>query len=134
MSITFTFLKKETRPAVETLQVVLGSHTVKAFVYAPKDVQVMGIVRCGMEFGLLALTAAGNYLRINGSASQRLNNRDVEAAIGRARLSGRGESFASSRAAGLAPETAPVPTVVQKKHRRIDAGLAANGRLHPSAA
>ena len=117
------------------MQVILGGHTVKAFVAAPKDVRVIGIVRFGMEFGLLAQTHAGNYLRINGSEMQRLNSREVEAAIRRAQLFGRGESFASSRSAELSAAPQSAPLVMQKKHRRIDPELAANNsQLQPLAA
>jgi hypothetical protein len=144
MSIKFTFLKKANTAENPGLQVILGGHTVKAFVAAPKDVRVIGIVRMGLEYGLLAQTYQGNYVRINGSDTRQLNNREVEAAIRRAQVFGRGESFASSRSAELqaepqgeeqAPVSRPAPLVVQKKHRRIDPELAANNsQLQPLAA
>lgn len=144
MSIKFTFLKKANTAEDQRLQVILGGHTVKAFVAAPKDVRVIGIVRMGLEYGLLAQTHSGNYVRINGSDTRQLNNREVEAAIRRAQVFGRGESFASSRSAELqaephegdqAPVSRPAPLVVQKKHRRIDPELAANNsQLQPLAA
>jgi hypothetical protein len=126
----------------QALQVVLGGHTVKAFVAAPRDMQIIGIVRMGMEFGLLAMSKAGHYLRINGSEVQRLDRVEVEAAILAAQKSGRGESFAASRRNARAPETPgggpshrPAPAVVQKKHRRVDPKLAANNsQLQPLAA
>lgn len=144
MTITFRFHQKVANAADQRLQVILGGHTVKAFVAAPKDMRVIGIVRLGMEYGLLALTPSGNYLRINGSETQRLSSREVEAAIRRAQVFGRGESFASSRSAELQAEpdaderdsvSRPAPLVVQKKHRRIDPELAANNsQLQPLAA
>lgn len=135
MTITFRFHQKTASADDQRLQVILGGHTVKAFVAAPKDVRVIGIVRFGMEYGLLALTPSGHYLRINGSETQRLDSRAVEAAIRRAQVFGRGESFASSRSAELAPTPQPAPVVVQKKHRRIDPELAANNsQLQPLAA
>lgn len=109
----------------------------KAFVAAPREAQfnIIGIVRFGMEFGLLAMTEAGNYLRINGSTTQRLNNREVAAAIDKARLCTRGESYATSRSADRAAPSPLAPTVWTKRHRRIDPDLAANNsQLQPLAA
>lgn len=126
MTIHITFQKKIAAAPEQRMHVILGGHTVKAFVTAPRDVQVIGIVRFGLEFGLLALTSAGNYVRINGSETQRLNHREVEEAIRRAQLFGRGESFASSRSMELAETHRPAPTVLQKRHRHIDPELAAN--------
>lgn len=142
MTIRITFHHKPLPEPDQRLHVILGGHTVKAFVAAPKDVRVIGIVRFGLEFGLLALTQAGNYLRINGSESQRLNNREVDAAIRRIQQHGRGESFASSRSAELSadpdrdePASRPGPAIIQKKHHRIDPELAANNsQLQPLAA
>lgn len=99
------------------LQVVLGSQTIKAFVASPKEFKVLGIVRMGMEFGLLATSASGAYVRVNGSIVQRLNTEAVEEAISAARINGRGESFAASRA-HLAPTAPQTPPVVVRKRRR----------------
>jgi hypothetical protein len=101
------------------LQVVLGSQTIKAFVAAPKEFKVMGIVRMGMEFGLLATTASGSYVRVNGSTVKALNTDAVEEAIRVARSSGRGESYAASRMhSAAAPTPAPAPAVIVRKRRR----------------
>lgn len=107
----------------QALQVVLGSQTIKAFVAAPKEFKVLGIVRMGMEFGLLATTAAGHYVRVNGSTVKALSTEAVEEAIKVARASGRGESYAASRlhsANGAAHATgpAPPPAVIVRKRRR----------------
>jgi hypothetical protein len=99
------------------LQVVLGSQTIKAFVAAPKEFKVLGIVRMGMEFGLLATTASGAYVRVNGSTVKALNANAVEEAIRVARSSGRGESYAASRMHS-ASLPAPVPAVILRKRRR----------------
>lgn len=113
--------KSKSSPA---LQVVLGSQTIKAFVAAPKEFKVMGIVRMGMEFGLLATTASGTYVRVNGSTVKALSTDAVEEAIRVARQSGRGESYAASRshsAAGTAqanPAQASTPAVIVRKRRR----------------
>lgn len=101
------------------MQVVLGSQTIKAFVAAPKEFKVLGIVRMGMEFGLLATTASGNYVRVNGSTVKSLSTEAVEDAIKIARSSGRGESYASSRSHSAAPAAAPA-VIVRKRRRHIE--------------
>jgi len=101
------------------LQVVLGSQTIKAFVAAPEEFKVLGIVRMGMEFGLLATTASGHYVRVNGSTVKSLCTEAVEDAIRVARSSGRGESYAATRSHSLAGATnAPAPSVFVRKRRR----------------
>ncbi len=102
----------------QPLQVVLGSQTIKAFVAAPKEFKVIGIVRMGIEFGLLATAPSGNYVRVNGSLIQALNHEAVEAAIAVARTSGLGESYAASRSAAQI-----APTVVVRKRRRVAESL-----------
>ena len=130
MPHTFTFAKSRTTPR-QQLEVVLGSHTIKAFVTAPKDFHVMGIVRWGMEFGLLAQTNTGDYLRINGSQEQALDYDAVEAAIAKASVTGRGESFAMSRASqGQSCARRPAVAVTQRKHRKIDPCLTSSAYWH----
>jgi hypothetical protein len=133
MRIQFTFCSKKSPSASQRLHVVLGSCTVKAFVVAPKSFHVMGIVRIGMEFGLLARNATGNYVRINGSDIQVLNNLEVEDAIYRTKRFGRGESYAASRAAAFAQRSPGAATVIRKKHRKIDPSHAANHHFPASA-
>jgi hypothetical protein len=101
------------------LQVVLGSQTIKAFVAAPKEFKVLGIVRMGMEFGLLATTASGTYVRVNGSTVKSLSTEAVEDAIRIARSSGRGESYAASRSHGVV-STAPPAVIMHKRRRHIE--------------
>lgn len=108
-------MKTKSKTSKQPLQVVLGSQTIKAFVAAPKEFKVMGIVRMGMEFGLLATTSSGNYVRVNGSQIEALNNEAVEAAIALARTSGRGESYAMSRSSSQVV----APTVIVRKRRRL---------------
>jgi hypothetical protein len=96
------------------LQVVLGSQTIKACVAAPKEFKVLGIVRMGMEFGLLATTASGSYVRVNGSTVKPLNTDVAEEAIKVARTTGRGESYAASRLQAVAA----LPAVIVRKRRR----------------
>ena len=95
------------------LQVILGSPTIKAFVACPKEFEVIGIVRCAMEYGLLATTASGNYVRVNGSQIEALCKQTVEKAILAAKLRGRGCSYASQGPT----EEKRIPTVVLRKRR-----------------
>jgi hypothetical protein len=105
----------------QPLQVVLGSQTIKAFVAAPKEFKVLGIVRMGMEFGLLATTASGSYVRVNGSTVKALSSDAVEEAIRVARSSGRGESYAASRSHSAAAAAVAPAVVVHKRRRHIEA-------------
>ncbi|MCX8517801.1 MAG: hypothetical protein ORN29_07025 [Rhodoferax sp.] len=110
------------------LQIILGSQTIKAFVAAPKEFKVLGIVRLGnqtgrcVEFGLLATTESGEYVRVNGSTVSPLNRRAVESAMHEAQLKGRGESYASSRAHEIPPKTTPI-VIVRKRRRLTDIPL-----------
>jgi hypothetical protein len=107
------------QPTNKALQVVLGSQTIKAFVASPKEFKVIGIVRMGMEFGLLATSASGAYVRVNGSTVQRLNADAVEEAIRVARINGRGESYAASRAHASSTQPPAPPAVIVRKRRRF---------------
>lgn len=120
----------------QPLQVVLGSQTIKAFVAAPKEFKVLGIVRMGMEFGLLATTASGSYVRVNGSTVKALSTDAVEEAIRIARATGRGESYAASRSHAVVAS----PAVIVRKRRRhvqvpeFQAEPAVNASHHAAAA
>ena len=111
-------MKTKPKTYKKPLQVILGSQTIKAFVASPKEFNVIGIVQMGMEFGLLATTSSGNYVRVNGSQIELLDERKVEAAIAYARSKGRGESFRSS-AAVVSPRVVVAPTVIIRKRRRL---------------
>ena len=99
-------------PVSDPLRVVLGSQTIKAFVAAPRHFKVLGIVRMGIEFGLLATDADGVYVRVNGSTVSALDQDAVFAAIALASSTGRGESYATTRR--LRPV---VPTIVVRRRR-----------------
>jgi len=72
-----------------SMRVVMGSSAIKAFVAAPKSLKILGVVRMGLEFGLLGQDASGTYLRVNGSQIEPLNRSEVLAAIAFALESGR---------------------------------------------
>ncbi len=123
----------------QPLQVVLGSQTIKAFVAAPKEFKVLGIVRMGMEFGLLATTATGAYVRVNGSTVKALSTDAVEEAIRVARATGRGESYAASRSHTAAAAAVAPAVIVRKRRRHIQmpefrAEPAVNAAQHSAAA
>jgi hypothetical protein len=63
------------------LSVVLGRTSLRAFVAAPREIRLLGMVRMGMEFGLLGLDSQGKYVRVNGSLVRNLHGKQVEEAI-----------------------------------------------------
>ena len=129
MTTQFKFLGKSAPNLPGEIRIILGSQTVKAYVIAPHSFHVIGIVKFGMEFGLLARSDSGEYARVNGSNTTWLDRSDVELAICKAQLSGRGESYAESRRNGHSTEPKHVPTIVLKRHRRVDPDLASQDNL-----
>ena len=53
------------------------------YLIAPETMEVLGMVRMGMEFGLLAVDAKGAYMRVNGSNVVPLNRSRVRNAVRR---------------------------------------------------
>ena len=96
-----------------TMKVVLGSSSIRAFVAAPKHLKVVGVVRLGQKFGLLAIDEQGHYLRVNGSQNEELDPRAVQRALQTAREAGHHEVDS------LPAAVAHVPTVVVRKRRRV---------------
>lgn len=103
------------------MRVILGASSLKAYVAAPKAFHVLGIVRFGMEYGLLATNEDGLYFRVNGSQIEALNTDLVRRAIDYSY--GAGGRFAATAAhyAATHPNAAPAalttPTVSIRKHR-----------------
>lgn len=93
-----------------SLKVVLGCQTTRAFAAAPRDYDVIGIVRMGrgghegMEFGLLAKTELGVYVSVNGSTVMPLNSAVVEEAMRVARVLAKCESYTALSAQTLIRE------------------------------
>lgn len=133
MGFKFTFFCELDLNFATGMKVILGCHPVKAFVVAPKDCDVIGIVRIGLEFGLLAKSHAGNYFRVNGSHSIWLNKQDVEEAIYRVKPFGQGESFSATRRSELVPMSLHAPVVLLKKHLRVTREFRADSHLQPLA-
>ena len=105
------------------MRVILGVSSLKAYVAAPKAFHVLGIVRFGLEYGLLATNAEGIYFRVNGSQILELNYDEVRRAINVSY--GVGGRFAASanHYAGTHPhaEAPPLtaPKVSIRKHRQV---------------
>lgn len=78
--------------------------------------RVIGTVHRGMEFGFLAIARDGGYLQVNGSVVQRLNRRDVDAAINNAE-----HLFAAKPAQAQAAVNPAGPVTVIRKKRRTPA-------------
>ncbi len=64
-----------------SMQIILGVATLKAYVTAPKSFHVLGIVRFGQEYGLLATDTQGLYFRVNGSQAVALDSICVHQAL-----------------------------------------------------
>jgi hypothetical protein len=67
------------------MTVSLNRAPLKAIVISKMEYVTIGLVRWGLEYGWLAIAPNGNYLRINGSVEERLDLRDVKAALYRAK-------------------------------------------------
>ncbi|RFO97125.1 hypothetical protein DIC66_08235 [Rhodoferax lacus] len=105
----------------EPMRVILGASSLKAYVTAPKTMHVLGIVRFGQEYGLLATNSEGTFFRVNGSSMVALDayrvHRAIEIAHRNGERAGLGpvhharEDFAPSGAA---------PLVSVRKHRHAE--------------
>lgn len=121
MKFKFKFLQNIA--ADQTMWVSFGVIIAKAIVLVPKDFDIIGVIRFGMEFGLLARTDSGNYIRINGSEIQRLRKQTVEEAILVAKLNRHNEPTFTPEFEDTTLFKPRSPIVVQKKRRRIDPHL-----------
>jgi hypothetical protein len=106
------------------MRVILGVSSLKAYVTAPKAFHVLGIVRFGMEYGLLATNEEGLYFRVNGSQVEALSSALVRRAIDLSygvggRLSAGTERYLQTHPNAMPPLTQP--TVVFRKHRQVPA-------------
>ena len=100
------------------MQVVLGVSSLKAYVTAPKAFHVLGIVRFGQEYGLLATDTHGQYFRVNGSQVAGLDADTVERAIAHAQDRGKSRFHAAPGRV-----TAP-PQILVRKHRHAVSPMA----------
>lgn len=101
------------------MRVILGAGSVKAYVVSPRSHHVIGIVRLGLEYGLLATDIQGDFYRVNGSQIVSLDAQQVLESIAHARALGR---LAWSRPF---PDPHPAPTVavtiLKRRHYVRDA-------------
>ena len=95
------------------MQVILGVASLKAYVTAPKAFHVLGIVRFGQEYGLLATNTNGLYFRVNGSQIAALDACTVERAIDYAQ----GRSRSHFHAPEAPARVTATPQIVVRKHR-----------------
>lgn len=105
------------------MRVILGASSLKAYVTAPKALHVIGIVRFGQEYGLLATNAEGTFFRVNGSQIAELDADAVHRAIDAAARHGAraGLAPASYYADTSAVAPAATPRVTVRKHRHAEA-------------
>jgi hypothetical protein len=105
------------------MKVILGASSLKAYVTAPRSFHVLGVVRFGMEYGLLATDSAGLYFRVNGSQALSLDGAEVVRALDcsyglAVRLAATAPRQAP-RAACAVPAGPPAPQVSIRKHRHV---------------
>ena len=112
------------------MRVILGVSSLKAYVAAPKAFHVLGIVRFGLEYGLLATNAEGLYFRVNGSQALALDSNDVRRAIHVSYGAGARIPCSKARDGATHPAlpSAPLamPTVRIRKHRLVPATATAS--------
>jgi hypothetical protein len=95
------------------MQVILGVASLKAYVTAPKAFHVLGIVRFGQEYGLLATNTDGTYFRVNGSQIAALDASAVEQAMNYAQ----GRIRSHFHAPATQTEAKAPPQILVRKHR-----------------
>jgi hypothetical protein len=99
----------------DPMRIILGASSLKAYVTAPKWMHVLGIVRFGLEYGLLATDPEGFYFRVNGSCVEPLDEQCVQRAIELARRGG--GRFALRPAQPSVPLESPRISI--RKHRHV---------------
>lgn len=102
------------------MRVIFGGQTIKAFVAAPRNMHVLGIVRMDLEFGLLAMDPQGNYVRVNGSQVTPLDDLEVRRAINKARATSRSDPFEGLAELYPRAVTTLAPKVTIRKRRHIE--------------
>ena len=71
------------KTAEKHLEVMLIHRSQNRYLIAPEAMEVLGMVRMGMEFGLLAVDSHGAYMRVNGSNVVPLSRSRVRNAVRR---------------------------------------------------
>jgi hypothetical protein len=101
----------------EPMRIILGASSLKAYVTAPKSMNVLGIVRFGLEYGLLATDAQGGYFRVNGSRMAPLDRHSVARAL---ELAQRGGGRFALRPIAVQSAAPQPPQVSIRKHRHVE--------------
>lgn len=114
-----------TQHMTQHMRVILGASSLKAYVTAPKSMHVLGIVRFGQEYGLLATDPEGTYFRVNGSHLAQLDKRSVGRAIELAQRSGGRFALRTEPTDRALPVAAAPPQVSIRKHRHVSQSAAA---------
>lgn len=110
----------------DSMRVILGASSLKAYVTAPSFMHVLGIVRFGLEYGLLATDPRGDYFRVNGSRLAPLDRHSVGRAIDLAQRSGGRFALRAPEATPFAqPAASQAPSVSIRKHRHVPSGAQA---------
>lgn len=102
------------------LRVILGCHAFKAFVAAPGHLRVLGVVRLDLEFGLLAVDADGEFVRVNGSQIQPLDGTAVRRAIHLAQANVRVAPLREYDQVWDRKTSVPRPQITLRKRRALD--------------
>jgi len=100
----------------QAMRVILGASSLKAYVTAPKALHVLGIVRFGQEFGLLATNSEGTFFRVNGSRISELDAFSVRRAMDCAQRAGERNGLG----APAHPSASTAPQVSVRKHRHVE--------------
>ncbi|NVO08105.1 MAG: hypothetical protein HXX19_20205 [Rhodoferax sp.] len=75
--MSYAFVPESTEWDVK-IEIIYGYHCIRAFVAAPRGFEVLGVIRFGQEYGLLATDCNGGYYRVNGSTVEALDRHVVE--------------------------------------------------------
>jgi hypothetical protein len=105
------------------MRVILGVSSLRAYVASPKAFHVLGIVRFGLEYGLLATNAEGLYFRVNGSQIVALEGEAVRRAIHYSygvggRFAAGAAQYAATHPNAVTPSLAPAKISI-RKHRQV---------------
>lgn len=115
------FSHDQDAPVMPGMTVALGRRTMKAYVVAPRQFTVLGLVQLGLEYSLLARSVHGDYVRVNGSVVRALDTERVEQAIRVATEKERRKCLAEQGhdMAEVPPVAEPSVVTVVVKRRRL---------------
>lgn len=118
----------------ELLEVNLYTNVLKNFLIVPKGFRVIGTIRRGMNMGLLARDPEGQFVRINGSYVEPLDESSTRTVVNYLRAGERSASLARQTCASAPADfssyvrnsaTVPLPvqvTVRKRRHIKLPGG------------